>query len=141
MARLTLDKSEKLCSPTTIERLFSREASNRQGLVYPLRAVWRTGLPRRQDVKVARFLISVPKKRLKHAVDRVAMRRRVRESYRLSHQDFDINDSTLDVIFIYVADKLTDYKRVDTAMKRLLKRIEDSIKGEGNDGTDEGRGN
>lgn len=128
--RLGLNKSQKLCSPTTIDRLFSREAGNRQALVYPLRAVWRTGLQRRDEVDVARFLISVPKKRLRHAVDRVKMRRRVRESYRLNHQNYEVDDARLDVVFVYVADKLLPYERVDGAMKRLLDQIASAIRKE-----------
>lgn len=76
-------------------------------------------------VPAAKFLISIPKKRLHHAVDRVLMRRRIREAYRLSRPRY-VPDGTaqpLDVAFIYVADHPVDYTRVNSAMKRLLKKI------------------
>lgn len=121
MKGLRLYKIEKLCSETAISRLFAR--SDREvhtALVYPLRMAWRVDGVR--EVKVARFLVSVPKKRLRHAVDRVAMRRRVREAYRLN-RDLMPRDLPLDIAFIYVADKLLPYSRIETAMRRLLTEL------------------
>ena len=67
------------------------------------------------------FLISVPKRKLRHAVDRVKMRRRIREAYRLNHGDIAGSEGTrLQVAFIYVADHLEHYGRVERAMKRIL---------------------
>lgn len=123
MKGLRLYKKEKLCSAVAIDSLFSRGSGASSSLAYPLRAVWRSNPGRRSDAPVA-FVISVPKKRLRHAVDRVAMRRKIRESYRLNHQSTPLPEgSRLDVAFIYVADKRCDYKAVDRAMRRLLGKI------------------
>lgn len=121
MKGLRLYKIEKLCSETAISRLFAR--SDRElhtALVYPLRMAWRMDGVR--ELKVPRFLVSVPKKRLRHAVDRVTMRRRVREAYRLN-RDLMPRDLPLDIAFIYVADKLLPYSRIETAMRRLLTEL------------------
>lgn len=67
--------------------------------------------------------MSVPKKRLRHAVDRVTMRRRIRESYRLNRHLLR-RDEAVDIVFIYVADKLLPSAKVATAVCRLLERIE-----------------
>lgn len=84
MKGLRLYKKEKLCSTVAIEQLFMRGGEGVQGaLAYPLRAVWRKNPRRSSDAPVA-FVVSIPKKRLRHAVDRVQMRRRVREAYRLA---------------------------------------------------------
>ena len=72
-----------------------------------------------REVKVPRFLVSVPKKRIRHAVDRVTMRRRIREAYRLN-RDIVPRDLPADIDFIYVADKLLPYSRIETGMRRLL---------------------
>ena len=89
-------------------------------LDYPLRAVWRPNPRRHSDAPVA-FLISVPKKRLRHAVDRVAMRRRVREAYRLNRCNYPLPEGVrLDVAFVYVADRLKSYRSVERAMTRIL---------------------
>ncbi len=126
MKGLRLYKKEKLCSTTAIETLFRRGSGTSAALAWPLRAVWRHNPRRHSDAPVA-FLISVPKKRLRHAVDRVAMRRRIREAYRLARLEHPMPEGArLDVAFIYVADKLVDYQSVATAISRLLDRLADT---------------
>jgi len=121
MKGLRLYKIEKLCSETAISRLFARSDSEvRTSLSYPLRLAWRVDGAR--EVKVPRFLVSVPKKRLRHAVDRVAMRRRIREAYRLN-RDIIPRDLPVDLAFIYVADRLLPYSRIETAVRRLLSAV------------------
>lgn len=121
MKTYALGKRYKLCSQKAIDSLFAdREASS--ALAYPLRAIWRPQHPARG--KVSQFLISVPKKRLKRAVDRVAMRRRVREAYRLSRVSLDGSEGApLDIAFIYVADRVRDYAHIEGSMKKLLAAI------------------
>lgn len=121
MKGLRLYKIEKLCSETAISRLFARsDREVRTALTYPLRLAWRVDEVR--SVKVPRFLVSVPKKRLRHAVDRVTMRRRIREAYRLN-RDIVPRDMPVDIVFIYVADKLLPYSRVETAVCLLLATV------------------
>lgn len=67
-----LYKKQRLCSPTAIEALFAHSPESRGALCYPLRAVWRPDPARRSDAPLA-FVIVVPKRRLRHAVDRVLM--------------------------------------------------------------------
>lgn len=121
MKGLRLYKIEKLCSETAIERLFSRtDAAVSSTLSYPLRLAWR--VDRERSVECPRFLVSIPKKRLRHAVDRVTMRRKVREAYRLNRHLIG-RDLPVDLAFIYVADKLLPYQRVESAVKRLLSQV------------------
>lgn len=129
MQGLRLYKKEKLCSVTAIERLFSHSPAPdgtvpSSALAYPLRAVWAPA--RRTSDSHLAFLISVPKRRLRHAVQRVLMRRRIREAYRLHRHSFTTGmDSTtrLDVAFIYVASEPLPYATVEKAMLKLLKSI------------------
>lgn len=90
-------------------------------MAYPWHAVWR-----RRDAADSpaplRFLISVPKRRLRHAVDRVAMRRRCREAYRLN-KELIAPTVAADVVFIYVGDRTTDYARTVRAVRKILERI------------------
>ena len=121
MKGLRLYKIEKLCSETAISRLFARSDRDvHTALTYPIRLAWRVDGVR--EVKVPRFLGSVPKKRLRHAVDRVTMRRRIREAYRLN-RDIVPRDLPVDIAFIYVADKLLPYSRIETAVRRLLASV------------------
>lgn len=127
MKGLRLYKKEKLCSAVAIDSLFSRGSGAFSALSYPVRAVWRQDDKRRSDAPIA-FVITVPKKRLRHAVDRVAMRRRIREAYRLCRPSFPMPEGTrLDVAFIYVADRLTPFSDVNRAVNRIMERITASL--------------
>ena len=123
MKKFGLYKKEKLCSSRAVEILFSPGGAEFSRLCYPLRAVARRNALRKSDAPVA-FLITVPKKRLRHAVDRVQMRRRIRESYRLNHHDYPVADSErIDLGLVYVADKLIPYSAVEKAMKKILSEL------------------
>ena len=124
--KLRLYKKEKLCSNTAINMLFQPGGTSQAMLAYPLRAVWRQNDGRYCDAPM-QFLISVPKKRLHHAVDRVMMRRRIREAYRLNHHNYTLpNDAKIDVAFIYIANSLTPYKSIEKAMRKILKNISEN---------------
>ena len=126
-----LYKREKLCSDTAIDLLFSRQGGGQAALSFPLRVVWRHNHARSGG---AQFLISVPKKRLRHAVDRVAMRRLIREAYRLNRRHLgEAIDIPVDIAFTYVADKHTDLRRVTNAMIKSLRRIAKSMLPDGDD--------
>lgn len=127
MKGLRLYKKEKLCSATAIGELFTRRDCVSSALAFPLRAMWRVNPRRHSDAPVA-FLISVPKKRLRHAVDRVTMRRRIREAYRLCRPSFPLPEGIrVDLAFIYVTDTLRDYTAVDRAVRRIMSRVQTSL--------------
>lgn len=123
MPRLTLPKSTKLCGTTAVERLFDRETSE-CAVAFPLRAVWRHDT-QRAGGEALRFMITVPKKKLRHAVDRVTMRRRIREAYRLSRHSYQpsvADGDHIDIAFIYMADKLLPYHIIERSVHRILSR-------------------
>ena len=133
---LRLYKREKLRSVKAVDRLFSirppkgESVTDEWGevgvaLCYPLRMVYGTN-PLRGGAPV-QFLVSVPKKKLRHAVDRVAVRRRVREAYRScrgSVEHIDGNGTKVDVAFVYVAAEVEDYARILKSMTRLMQRLD-----------------
>lgn len=123
MQRFRLYKAEKLCSVTAIDALFRRGNGTQSAVAYPLRAVWRSADVRKSDAPIA-FLISVPKKRFKHAVDRVLLRRRIREAYRLNKSRYPLAEGErIDLAFLYIADKLCDYHEIERAVIRLLEKM------------------
>ena len=127
MKQYGLNKYDKLCSSTAIDQLFSRGADSmtKSVMAYPLRAVWRVNEKRTAGSQI-QFLISIPKKRLRHAVDRVKMRRRVREAYRLNKNNYlSAESDRIDLAFIYVADDLKDYQSIEKAVTRILHKITD----------------
>ena len=132
MKQYGLNKYDKLCSPTAIDMLFSRGADSTQpfqpksAMAYPLRAVWREN-ENRSSGSAVQFLISISKKRLRHAVDRVKMRRRVREAYRLNKATYAVvdGDKKIDLAFIYVANDIKDYQSIEKAVVKILHKIND----------------
>lgn len=91
-------------------------------MAYPLRAVWRQNpQPDRQSAPL-QFFISIPKKRLRHAVDRVKMRRRVREALRLALPNLELpSDARVQMGIVYVADGLKPYDEVAHAIERIIR--------------------
>ena len=130
MTSLRLYKKEKLRSLTAIEHLFSSRGADNQGapvnsiMAYPWRAVWSVN-PHR--AKVAQFLITVPKKRLRHAVDRVTMRRRCREAYRLSRHLLPDDCPGVDIAFVYVGNGVTPYAKTSRSMAKMLTAVTNSL--------------
>lgn len=123
MTRYTLYKKEKLCSACAIDALFGPGGAHFSRLSYPVRVVARPNPGRRSDAPMA-FLISVPKKRLRHAVDRVLMRRRIREAFRLNRHSYPTDPAQrLDVAFVYVGDRTEPYASVEKAMRRILEAL------------------
>ncbi|MDE6117184.1 MAG: ribonuclease P protein component [Duncaniella sp.] len=116
-----LYKIEKLRSEIAIGQLFDRSNPAVDSIMaYPLRASWK--LNGHRDAQCPQFLVSIPKKRIRHAVDRVLMRRRVREAYRLNRDLFP-SDMPIDLAFVYVANEVLPYSRVESAVKKILGNI------------------
>lgn len=80
-------------------------------------------------------MVTIPKKKRKHAVDRVQMRRRTREAYRLNRiylrSLIEINPhiKTLSISLIYIHDKNLPYLIVEDKMKTLLDKLITKIQG------------
>lgn len=134
--RLTLRKGEKLRHRSLVEPLFKEGSSIYE---FPIRLTWRIvdettlGNTFRDHVPAKidslQMLITIPKKKRRHAVDRVLMRRRIREAYRLNRNEFlktdDMDKSvrTLSMAFIYLHDKNLPYAIIEKKMRTLLKRL------------------
>lgn len=117
-----LKKDEKLCSRTAVEQLFGEGKSL---MAFPLRAAYRL---RPRGEHPVQFLISIPKKRIRHAVGRVTLRRRVREAYRLNRRELlqaALGDTCwgVDIAFVYLDSTLAPYSVINEKMISLLTRI------------------
>lgn len=117
-----LNKTEKLTSRTAIERLFGEGKSL---MAFPLRAAYRLREPGDAPVQ---FLISIPKKRIRRAVNRVLLRRRTREAYRLNRREL-LTPTLLqqgigvDIAFVYLDNTPAPYSVINEKMTSLLQRI------------------
>lgn len=119
-------KPEHLTLQRDIEALFS--AGSHSAVAYPVRAVWRESEPYTKGPHV-KVLISVSKRKFKHAVDRNRAKRQMREAYRLNKHILDaansVTDNTLHIGFIWIADTPQDTKLVKKRIITLLNRISD----------------
>ena len=120
-----LYKYDKLCSRTAINHIFQ---GGKSAICYPLRAAF-TIAPL-HDTPV-QFLITIPKKKIRKAVNRVLLRRRVREAYRLNRSlltpYLQQNNISLKVAFVYLSDEIADYDTINSKMQALLAKIIASI--------------
>jgi len=117
-----LNKDEKLCSRTAVNRLFGEGKSL---MAFPLRAAYRLRPRGEQPVQ---FLISIPKKRIRKAVNRVTLRRRTREAYRLNRREILVpaleqHQCGVDIAFVYLDSTLAPYSVINEKMINLLTRI------------------
>ncbi|MDR1682466.1 MAG: ribonuclease P protein component [Candidatus Symbiothrix sp.] len=118
----TFTKAERISAQREIDLLFNEGLSF---VSYPLRVVY---LHKQPFSRVCcSVLISVPKKRLKHAVDRNRIKRLVRESYRLNKQAFVDSLQTPDagflVAFIYIGNGIASYAEIEAAVQKALRKI------------------
>ncbi|MCF0166174.1 MAG: ribonuclease P protein component [Bacteroidales bacterium] len=69
-----------------------------------------------------RVIISVPKKMFKRAVKRNYIRRRIRESLRLSKGEFPVLEHR-HLLIIYISTKLCDFHQIDNSLKEALGKL------------------
>ena len=135
-ARLTLRKSAKLRHRTLVQSLFQSGKSVYAG---PLRITYRAlsedELKRSFRVSVpdrmgpVQMMITVPKKKRRHAIDRVLMRRRIREAFRLLWHPLrnlvqeDPSIRTLSLAIVYMHTENSDMQAISAAMASALSKI------------------
>lgn len=134
--RHTLRKSAKLRHRTLVQGLFEKGRSVYSG---PLRVTYRpmTEAELTDSFRVevpdlmgpVQMMITVPKKKRRHAVDRVLMRRRIREAFRLHYPPLrelteknpDIR--TLSLAIVYLQSENASYDSIADAMKSAIAKI------------------
>ncbi len=135
-SRLTLRKSSKLRHRTLVQELFKGGKSVYSG---PLRVTFRplscdqlessfrVGVP--DLLGPVQFMITIPKKKRRHAVDRVLMRRRIREAFRLQWRPLrqliqdDPEIRTLSLAIVYMDTENSDMQSISAAVGSALAKI------------------
>lgn len=142
-----LPKSTKLRHRTLINHLFE---DGKSVYAYPLRLIYRefskddltasfkSAIPEKIDN--IQFMITIPKKKQRKAVNRVLLRRRVREAYRLNRPEFSDsflaskgNDKYLSLAFVYLGDSISDFNHIKEKVESLLEKITAKINSYAND--------
>ena len=77
-------------------------------------------------------MMSVPKKKLKLAVDRNRTKRLMREAFRLNKHLFDaqllLQNCSIDLALVYLKNELSDFTTIEKAVRKALNEITLRIK-------------
>jgi ribonuclease P protein component len=125
----TFQKRERIVSQKLMEQLFDGTSSHSMS-VFPLRVVFMT-VPRTEGACPVQILVSVPKRRFKHAVDRNRVKRQVREAFRKNKHLLWTSvpdDQQLAIAFIWLANELMPTPRVAHSVTTLLTRINKGLR-------------
>ena len=133
-----LTKTERLTSQLVIDKLFA--GGNASMAAFPLRIVYmqmekQEGSQQWDGVQQppVSILVSVPKKRFRHAVDRNRMKRPVREAYRLNKHilwnAIQEKNFRLAIAFVCITDTLPTFRSVNKSIRKALIRIGERVEG------------
>ena len=122
--RCTFKKPERISFQKEIDRLFKQGEAF---ISYPLRIVYLEQKP--FSGTTVSVLISVPKKKFKHAVKRNRMKRLIREAYRLNKTSlishFQEKGSGLLIAFLFIGNELCRWKEIEAAMQKVFITIKE----------------
>ena len=133
-----LTKTERLTSQLVIDKLFA--GGNASMAAFPLRIVYmqmekQEGSQQLDGVQQppVSILVSVPKKRFRHAVDRNRMTRLVREAYlRNKHilwNALQEKNFRLAIAFVCITDTLPTFRTVNKSVTKALIRVAERLEG------------
>jgi len=126
--RNTFTKEERLCAKKRIDMLFKFGSSF---VLYPFRVVFIFENSQQTEKNPpCQSIISVSKRRFKRAVDRNAIKRMLRESYRLQKSNDLIpflieHNVTLYLAIQYVGKQILAFDVFRAAMNKTLKKLQD----------------
>lgn len=119
-------EKEKLKSQKEIELLFKQGKSINK---FPIRLIYK--VKNEQNNVPINFGVSVPKKKIKLAVNRNLIKRRIREAYRLNNHDLKTKllekQKEINMMVIYGSEQILSYKEIEEKIKVILSRLRDAL--------------
>lgn len=123
-----LKKQERMVSRKLMETLFG--GGGQSMIAYPLRVVYMKRERQAGDAPV-QILVSVSKKRFRHAVDRNRVKRQVREGYR-KHKHIlweAVTDSEqLLLALVWLSDRHQATQEVESRLTGLMQRVAEKVR-------------
>lgn len=121
----TLKKAERLYKRDSINQLF---LNGKTINLYPIRVLYNTEAEIEEDGVSLKATWVIPKRSFKNAVDRNALKRKIKEAYRIHkgalQQKLKEEGKCLHLIFIYNSKEKTSYKIIEDKIILILQRLQ-----------------
>jgi len=114
-----LPKTERLHAEKSIKELFNEGSSF---FLFPFKVLFfvKKGTPS----GTRQVLFSVPKRKLKKAVDRNFVKRRMKEAYRLNKDLLSLENIEFNLGLIYVSGNLMEFSEIQPKITLCLKKLQ-----------------
>lgn len=120
-------KKERLTDP----RIFTKLIKCGDSLYkHPLKIFFINKQTSNEHSPLVEIAFSVPKKRIKKAVKRNLIKRRLREAYRENKNDLyqKLQDKKIIILLIYNKNTIEDYKTIEQSLQLLLHQLSNKLK-------------
>ena len=114
--QFSFSKSERISEKKIIDNLFS---SGKKFSVYPFDVRFLNQDENSDSIN--KVLITVSSSKIKSAVKRNLLKRRIKESYRINKNI--IYNKLLMIAFVYVSEEIFTFSVIDKAIKKILKKL------------------
>ena len=129
-----LKKQERMVSRKLMETLFG--GGGQSMIAYPLRVVYMKRERQAGDAPL-QILVSVSKKRFKHAVDRNRVKRQVREGFRKhKHTLWEAltDNEQLLLALVWLSDRHVSTQEIESRLAGLVQRVAEKVRSQQGEG-------
>lgn len=123
--KFTLSKAERMHSVKEIQEIFKTGSSS---FTYPFKYYYSI---KENECPITEVLISIPKKKVRFAVDRNKLKRFTRDSFRHHKHKLTPKLKTrqmkLSLALVFVGDKQTSHQKIEQAITKIFSALDEKI--------------